>query len=163
MNDAEKEQYHTWNQLAAPLVKQANTFFKDRMPEEKGNEDPATKVSVASILKKLCARYGYAYLGYRKYIYTAEKRVSGGHCIHLEFSSNPLSPDADPEVTLCGLGFRHTIWLDCFSPQNPKETTEYLTLLFDVLAEAETAFFPAILKPYPPTPPWFLPSGSERI
>lgn len=158
MDAEEQSRYDGLNNRVLPLVRQAKEFFDDRMPEEKGNDDPSAPANVASWLKKLCKRYGYAYLGYENFMYFAEKRLPGGHCICLEFVSNPLSPDADPFVNLCGLGFRHQIWLDGFSPQNPRDASWYLTKLFDTLAEAEQTVFPAILDLYPETPDWFMPT-----
>ena len=119
---------------------------------------PAVPVSVASYLKKFGKKYGYAYKGYENYLYFMEKRLPGGHFVCLEFVSNPLSPDADPFVNLAGLGFRHQIWVDGFSPQNPQDATEYFTCLFETLAAAEETVFPAIASLYPPTPDWFLPT-----
>ena len=128
------------------------------MPEEKGNDEPDQKLSVASWLKKLSKRYGYTYSGYLNYIYFLEKKLSNGHYICLEFVSNPLSPDADPYVKLCGLGFNHEIWADGFSPQNSRDASDYFTKLFDTLAQAEESVFAAILDLYPNTPDWFMPT-----
>lgn len=158
MDEDEQACYEQISQRAMPLVKQAEDFFDSHMPEEKGNDDPAARANVASHLKKLSKRHGYTYLGYSNYIYFLEKKLPNGHYICLEFLSNPLSPDADPFVNLCGLGFQYRIWCDGFSPQNPRDAVEYLTQLFDVLAEAERTVFPAILDLYPPTPDWFMPA-----
>ena len=158
MENDEHVRYEALHSQAKPLVKQAKEFINEHMPEEKGNDEPDAKVSVASWLKKLGMRYGYAYLGYSNYVYLMEKRLQDGHYICLEFVSNPLSPDADPYVKLCGLGFNHEIWVDGFSPQNSLDASDYFTKLFDTLAEAEQNVFPAILDLYPPTPNWFMPT-----
>ena len=158
MDDREKALYEDLNLRAAPLVKAAADFFDKHMPEEKGNMDPAAPVSVAAYLKKFGKKYGYAYKGYENYLYFMEKRLPGGHFVCLEFVSNPLSLDADPFVNLVGLGFRHQIWVDGFSPQNPRDAAEYFTSLFETLAAAEETVFPAIADLYPPTPEWFLPT-----
>lgn len=158
MEGAEQAYYEELHSRAKPMVQQAKNFFAGRMPQEKGNTEPASHVSVASWLRKLSKRYGYTYLGYSNYVYFLDKRLPDGHWICLEFLSNPLSPDADPFVTLCGLGFRYEILSDGFSPQNPRDACEYLTRLFDVLAEAEQTVFPAILNLYPATPNWFMPA-----
>ena len=157
MEEGEQACYEELHHHAEPLVKQAKEFFIERMPEEKGNNEPDAHVSVASWLKKLSKRYGYTYSGYMNYIYFLEKKLPNGHYICLEFVSNPLSPDADPFVNLCGLGFKHEIWVDGFSPQNPRDASEYFTQLFGTLTEAEQSVFPTILEIYPPTPDWFIP------
>ena len=158
MDNQEKEFYENLNQQAVPLIKAAKEFFKDQMPEEKGNELPPVSVSVAAYLKKFGKRYGYTYSGYENYMYFMEKRLANGHFICLEFVANPSSPDADPFVNLVGLGFHHQIWFDGFSPQNPQDAFEYFTRLFDTLAKAEETVFPAIFDLYPPTPDYFIPS-----
>ena len=158
MDEDEQIHYDAIHSQAKPLVMQAKDFFNEHMPEEKGNDEPATKVSVASWLKKLSKRYGYTYSGYMNYIYYLEKKLSNGHYICLEFVSNPLSPDADPYVKLCGLGFNHEIWVDGFSPQNSRDASDYFTKLFDTLAQAEESVFAAILDLYPNTPDWFIPT-----
>lgn len=158
MEDGEQTHYDALHEKAKPLIRQAKEFFIGHMPEEKGNDAPHAKVSVASWLKKLCKRYGYTYSGYMHYIYFLEKKLPNGHYICLEFVSNPLSPDADPYVKLCGLGFNHEIWIDGFSPQNGQDAADYFTKLFDTLAQAEASVFPAILELYPTTPDWFVPT-----
>lgn len=158
MDADEQLHYEALHCQAKPLINQANAFFKEHMPEEKGNDEPDTKVSVASWLKKLGKRYGYTYSGYLYYVYFLEKKLSNGHYICLEFVSNPSSPDADPFVNLCGLGFHHQIWADGFSPQNARDASEYFTRLFEVLSMAEKTIFPAILNLYPNSPDWFIPT-----
>lgn len=158
MEESEQIRYEALHRQAKPLITQAKEFFKEHMPEEKGNDEPEAKVSVASWLKKLSKRYGYTYLGYTNYVYFLDKKLSNGHYICLEFVSNPSSPDADPYVNLCGLGFKHEIWVDGFSPQNARDASEYFTKLFDTLAQAEESMFTAILDLYPPTPDWFTPT-----
>ena len=158
MTEDEQIRYEVLHTQAKPLVKQAQEFFDERMPEEKVNDEPDAKVSVASWLKKLSKRYGYIYSGYMNYAYFLEKKLSNGHYICLEFVSNPLSPDADPYVKLCGLGFNHEIWVDGFSPQNTQDASDYFTKLFDTLAQAEKTVFSAILDLYPQTPDWFMPT-----
>ena len=158
MDSNEQICYEALHTQAAPMVRQAKEFFFEHMPEEKGNNEPDTKVSVASWLKKLSKRYGYTYLGYSNYTYFMEKKLPNGHYICLEFVSNPLSPDADPYVKLCGLGFNHEIWADGFSPQNSRDASDYFTKLFDTLAQAEKTVFAAILELYPSTPDWFMPT-----
>ena len=158
MEEEERGRYEEIHRRAGPLVKQARAAFLEQMPEEKGNDEPGSKVSVASWLKKLGKRHGYAYLGYRDHVYSMEKKLPNGHYICLEFVSAPLSADADPIVSLCGLGFEHKIWTDGFSPQNPRDASEYFTKLFDVLSLAESTVFPAILDLYPPSPDWFIPT-----
>lgn len=158
MESEEQRQYEARNLQAKPLVSQAKDFFMQKMPEEKGNDEPAAKVSVASWLKKLGKRYGYTYSGYTNFVYFMEKKLPEGHYICLEFASNPHSPDADPYISLCGLGFQHKIWMDGFSPQNPTDASAYFTKLFDTLAEAEQTLFPSIWKLYPATPDWFVPT-----
>lgn len=158
MDEDEESQYEEWNFQAKTLISRARDFFYEHMPEEKGNDEPEAKANVASWLKKLGKRYGYTYSGYMNYIYFLEKKLSNGHYICLEFVSNPLSPDADPYVKLCGLGFNHEIWVDGFSPQNSRDTSDYFTKLFDTLAQAEKTVFAAILDLYPNTPDWFMPT-----
>lgn len=158
MDEDEQIHYDALHSQAKPLVKQANEFFKEHMPEEKGNDEPTTKVSVASWLKKLSKRYGYTYSGYMNYVFFLKKKLSNGHYISLEFVSNPLSPDADPYVKLCGLGFSHEIWADGFGPQNSSDASDYFTKLFNTLAQAEKTVFAAILDLYPSTPDWFMPT-----
>jgi len=158
MDEEEQIRYEALHSQAKPLVKRSKEFFDDHMPEEKGNDEPDAKVSVASWLKKLSKRYGYTYSGYMDHIYFLEKKLSNGHYICLEFVSNPLSPDADPYVKLCGLGFNHEIWVDGFSPQNSRDAFDYFTKLFDTLAQAETTVFASILDLYPSTPDWFMPT-----
>ena len=158
MEEDERAHYEEIHQQAESFVQIAKEFFIARMPEEKGNDDPEARVSVASWLKKLGKRFGYTYLGYSNYVYLMEKRLPSGHYICLEFVSNPLSPDADPYVKLCGLGFNLEIWADGFSPQNSRDASDYFTKLFDTLAQAEESVFTAILNLYPPTPDWFIPT-----
>lgn len=158
MDEHEQAHYEALNCQAKPLIGQATEFFSNRMPEEKGNDDPEARANVASHLKKLSKQYGYTYLGYNYYIYFLEKQLPNGHYICLEIVSNPHSPDADPNISLCGLGFNHDIWADGFTPQNSRDASEYLSTLFRVLAEAERAVFPPILNLYPPTPEWFMPT-----
>lgn len=158
MDVDEQLHYDALHSQAKPLIKQAKGFFNEHMPEEKGNDEPDAKVSVASWLKKLSKRYGYAYSGYMNYVYFLEKKISNGHYICLEFVSNPSSPDADPYVKLCGLGFNHEIWVDGFGPKNPRDASDYFTKLFDTLAQAEKTVFAAILDLYPNTPEWFMPT-----
>lgn len=158
MEKDEQNRYEETHRQSMPLIKCAKNFFHEHIPEEKGNNEPNARVSVASWLKKLSKRYGYTYSGYSNYVYFLERKIPNGHYICLEFVATPSSPDADPYVNLCGLGFKHNIWCDGFSPQNPKDASEYFTKLFDVLAEAEQAVFPAILDLYPPTPDWFMPT-----
>ncbi len=158
MDGSERIRYEALHTKAKPLVKQAKEFFNEHMPEEKGNEEPDTKVSVASWLQKLSKHYGYTYSGYMNHTYFLEKKLSSGHYICIEFASNPLSPDADPYVKLCGLGFNHEIWADGFSPQNPQDASKYFTKLFETLAQAEKSVFPAVLDLYPDTPNWFIPT-----
>ena len=158
MEESEQIRYEALHSQAKPLITQAKEFFNEHMPEEKGNDELDAKVSVASQLKKLGKHYGYTYLGYSNYVYLMEKRLQDGHYICLEFVSNPLSPDADPYVKLCGLGFNHEIWVDGFSPQNTQDASDYFTKLFDTLAQAEKTVFSAILDLYPQTPDWFMPT-----
>lgn len=158
MEEGEHIRYDALHTQAKPLIKDAKKFFDEHMPEEKGNDEPDAKVSVSSWLQKLSKRYGYTYLGYMNYIYFLEKKLSNGHYICLEFVSNPSSPDADPYVKLCGLGFNHEIWADGFSPQNAHDASDYFSKLFDTLAQAEQTVFPAILDLYPSTPDWFIPT-----
>ena len=158
MEEGEQIRYEVLHSQAKPLLKQAKEFFDEHMPEVKGNDEPDAKVSVASWLKKFSKRYGYTYSGYMNYIYFLEKKLSTGHYICLEFVSNPLSPDADPYVKLCGLGFNHEIWIDGFSPQNSRDASDYFTKLFDTLVLSEESVFPAILDLYPKTPDWFMPT-----
>ena len=158
MDDDEQARYEELHRQAKPLVQQANDFFADHMPDEKGNGEPDTRVSVASWLKKFSKRYGYTYLGYDNFIYFLKKRLANGHYICLEFVSEPNNPGADPGVYLCGLGFRYEIWYDGFYPQNPHDASDYFTRLFDVLAEVEQTVFSAVLDLYPTTPGWFVPT-----
>jgi hypothetical protein len=158
MDENEQADYEARNRQVIPFVKAAKAVFTAQMPEEKGNNEPESPVSVAAWLKKMAKRYGYTYSGYRNFIYFMEKKLPGGHCACLEFVSSPDDPAADPFVNLCGLGFRHEIWADGFAPQNPKEAEHYFTRLFDTLATAEKTVFPAILDCYPATPDWFVPS-----
>lgn len=158
MDSNEQICYEELHTQAAPMVQRAKAFFTAHMPEEKGNDEPDTKVSIASWLKKLSKRYGYTYAGYSSYIYFIDKKLPNGHYICLEFVSNPLSPDADPYVKLCGLGFNHEIWVDGFSPQNSRDASDYFTKLFDTLAQAEKTVFVEILDLYPDTPDWFMPT-----
>ncbi|MBQ8579699.1 MAG: hypothetical protein IJ448_03290 [Oscillospiraceae bacterium] len=158
MENDEQARYEELHRQAKPLVQQANDFFADHMPDEKGNGEPDTRVSVASWLKKFSKRYGYTYLGYDNFIYFLKKRLANGHYICLEFVSEPNNPGADPGVYLCGLGFRYEIWYDGFYPQNPHDASDYFTRLFDVLAEVEQTVFSAVLDLYPTTPGWFVPT-----
>jgi hypothetical protein len=158
MDENEQADYEARNRQVIPFVRAAKDFFTAQMPEEKGNNEPESPVSVAAWLKKMAKRYGYTYSGYRNFIYFMEKKLPGGHCACREFVSSPDDPAAEPFVNLCGLGFRHEIWADGFAPQNPKEAEHYFTRLFDTLATAEKTVFPAILDCYPATPDWFVPS-----
>lgn len=158
MDETDQAAYRVRSQQALPHIQQAKQFFTAQMPEEKGNNDPESPVSVAVWLKKMAKCCGYTYSGYRNFIYFMEKKLPDGHYVCLEFISGPDDPAADPFVNLCGLGFRHEIWVDSFDPQNPKDAQTYFTRLFDTLAKAEETVFPAILEHYPPTPDWFVPS-----
>ena len=158
MDEAEQADYATRNRQVAPSLEAAKAFFTAQMPEEKGNNEPESPVSVAAWLKKMANRYGYTYSGYRNFIYFMEKKLPDGHYVCLEFVSSPDDPAADPFVSLYGLGFRHEIWVAGFDPQNSKDAEHYFTRLFDTLATAEKTVFPAILDCYPATPDWFLPS-----
>ena len=157
LEEEDKAYYSNLHSQALPLVQNAKDFFAERMPEEKGNDEPPAQIRVASLLQKLGKKHGYAYLGYQNETYSMEKHLAGGHCICLDFFSNPLSADADPLISLCGLGFRHQIWSDGFSPQNPKDAQEYFTKLFDTLDQAEKTVFVSIANLYPTTPEWFMP------
>lgn len=158
LEEDEQIRYEALHAQASPLVRQAKAFFTQHMPEEKGNGEPDENVRIASWLKKLGKRYGYAYSGYADHAYTLEKKLTNGHYICLEFVSSPSCPCADPYVTLCGLGFTHKIWADGFSPQNSRDASDYFTKLFDTLALAEKTVFEAILDLYPQTPDWFIPT-----
>ena len=158
LDNDEQAHYDALHCQAKPLISHAKEYFNEHMPEEKGNDEPDAKVSVASWLKKLSKRYGYTYAGYMNYAYFLEKKISNGHYVCLEFVSDPSSPSADPYVTLCGLGFNHEIWADGFSPQNSQDASDYFTKLFDTLAQAEKSVFAAILDLYPKTPDWFTPT-----
>lgn len=158
MDKAEEATYQMLNHQSLPLIAQAKEFFTAHMPDEKGNNDPAAPVSVASWLKKMGKRYGYAYKGCQHYIYFMEKKLTNGHYVCLEFVSGPDDPASDPFVSLWGLGFRHEIWMDSFAPQNSRDADFYFTRLFETLVKAETSVFPAILERYPTTPDWFVPT-----
>ena len=158
MDENEQADYEARNRQVIPSVEAAKTFFTAQMPEEKGNNEPESPVSVAAWLKKMGKRYGYTYSGCRNFIYFMEKKLQDGHFVCLEFVSSPDDPAADPFVNLCGLGFHHQIWVSGFAPQNIKDAQIYFTRLFDTLAKAEETVFPAILERYPPTPDWFVPS-----
>ncbi|MBP3412508.1 MAG: hypothetical protein J6K89_04545 [Oscillospiraceae bacterium] len=157
LTEEEAAQYEQLHQQAGPFLVQAKDFFCQQMPEEKGNDQPEGKVSVATCLKKFGKAYGYTYCGFRNRVYIMEKRLTRGHFIYLEFVSNPHCPSADPVVSLRGLNFDHPIWGDGFAPQNPTDAAWYFTKLFDTLAQAEEGLFPAILNLYPPTPQWYSP------
>ena len=158
MDENEQADYEARNRQVIPFIEAAKTFFTAQMSEEKGNNDSESPVSVAAWLKKMGKRYGYTYSGCRNFIYFMEKKLPGGHYVCLAFVSSPDEPAADPFVKLCGLGFRHEIWVDGFEPQNPRDAEHYFTRLFDTLATAEKTVLPAILDCYPVTPDWFVPS-----
>ncbi|MBQ9083475.1 MAG: hypothetical protein IJY28_08255 [Clostridia bacterium] len=158
MDDDDPAYYDALHRMAAPLVVQAGRFFDDHSPKICGSTTPDTKVSTAALLKKFGKQYGYTYRGYDYYVYSMEKRLPGGHCLCLDFVSSPSIPRADPCISLCGLGFRHDIWAADFIPQNTQHFSDYLTQLFDCLAEAEQTVFPALLDLYPQTPDWFVPA-----
>lgn len=137
MDENEQADYEARNRQVIPFIEAAKTFFTAQMSEEKGNNDSESPVSVAAWLKKMGKRYGYTYSGCRNFIYFMEKKLPGGHYVCLAFVSSPDEPAVDPFIKLCGLGFRHEIWVDGFEPQNPRDAEHYFTRLFDTLATAE--------------------------
>lgn len=157
MTEEEQTFYEDRNRKAAAPLRKAAAYFDTRLPERPEADGVPSNAGVAARLKKLAARFGYAYKGYSHYIYFLEKKLPDGHYVCLEFVSNPRCPGADPFITLRGLGFDHPVWKSHFHPRSAKDAGEYLTTLFEALAEAENALFPAILEPYPPTPDWFTP------
>lgn len=157
MESDEQSQYKALHRKARPFITQATDWSNERIPENTEHDGPQTSVSIASWLKKLGKRYGYTYQGFHDYTYTLHKKLPGGHFSYLELVSAPTSGDADLYVSLCGLGFKHEIWVGSFHPRPPQDASEYFTHLFNVLTEAEETVFPPILELYPPTPPWFMP------
>ena len=157
MEEKDRERYAQMAVQAEPMIRTAKTFFEERMPNSADHGEMEGAPNVAAVLKRLCKRYGYQYIGYDYYIYFVRKKLPGGHYVCVELESSPSFPSADPGVSLCGLGFEHEIWGSTFSPRNARETTEYLTEFFQTLAQAEEAVFGDILKNYPDTPDWYLP------
>ena len=157
LNDKPQTQYEALTQTPAPQSLSGKEFAALWMPEIQEQAEEAQPVKLASLLKKLGKRYGYTYRGCDYFVYTMQKKLPNGHYICLEFQAGPSWSSADPGVFLCGLGFRHVIWGDVYSPQNPKGANDYFTKLFDTLALAEETVFPAILDRYPITPDWFVP------
>lgn len=158
MSEQENALYEDLNRRAIPLIQSAKDFFDNRIPDFPGDDDTASLSQFAFHLKKLASHFGYEYKGYSYYMYFLEKKLVNGHYICLEFVSHPRSPCADPFVNLCGLGFNHQIWIGNFKPQKPQDIKNYLTLFFEVLAQAENTVLPAILDLYPQTPDWFMPT-----
>ena len=155
--------YEALHEKTTPLLRKAEDFFAKRMPEEKGNFEPETSVSNATILKKYCKLHGYTYEGFREMAYTITKKLPNGHYILVEFASMPMSRSADPTVFLTGLGFQYIIWCDGFEAQNLTDAHFYFSKLFETLAAAEETIFAQILEAYPPTPSWFIPQPYSRI
>ncbi len=158
MDDNDPAYYDELHRMAAPLVTQAGYFFEYHSPKIRGTTATSTSVNIAAGLKRIAKQYGYTYRGYDYYVYSMEKKLPGGHYLCLDFVSSPSTPRADPCISLCGLGFKLDIWAADFIPQNTQQLSDYLTQLFDCLAEAEQTIFPAILDLYPPTPDWFMPT-----
>lgn len=156
LSEQEKALYEELNRRAVPLIRSAKEFFNRRITNPACADHAASLSKLASQLKKISSYYGYTYCGYKHYVYFLEKKLPNGHYINLEFVSNPRFPGADPFVHLCGLGFKHQIWIGDFKPQNPQDMKNYLTALFEVLSEAENTVLPSILDLYPDTPDWFM-------
>ena len=157
MEKADQQQYDELAARVAPTVSAAKRFLEESMPIHRNDDEPGGAPNVATVLKRLCRRYGYQYVGYEYYIYFAQKKLPGGHYVCVELESSPSLPSADPSVSLCGLGFQHEIWCSTFAPRNAAETAEYLNQFFRTLAQAEATVFADILKEYPDTPDWYLP------
>lgn len=157
MEKSDQQQYDELAARVAPTVSAAKKFLEESMPIHRNDDEPEGAPNVATVLKRLCRRYGYQYVGYEYYIYFAQKKLPSGHYVCVELESSPSLPGADPGVSLCGLGFRHEIWCSTFAPRNAAETAEYLNQFFRTLAQAEATVFADILKEYPDTPDWYLP------
>jgi hypothetical protein len=157
MEEPDEKRYSELAALVAPKVCAAKAFFEEAMPKHRNDDEPESSPNVAAVLKRLCKRYGYQYVGYDYYIYFAQKKLPGGHYVCVELESSPTFPAADPGVSLYGLGFRHEIWSDIFRPQNAGVTSDYLNAFFQTLARAEETVFAEILKEYSDTPDWYLP------
>lgn len=156
LSQEEKARYAELNDSAEPLIRHAETYFERNLPPEKISKEKAP-AKTASILKKLCKKYGYTYAGYEYYMYFMRKKTPRGNYIVLEADTEPSHEGIGIHVGFQGIGFNHGICYHAYECPDKNDLTENLTGFFDTLAAAEKSVFEELDNHFPPTPDWFQP------
>lgn len=158
--DEEQLFYDNLNETAKPMVSDAEKYLKACVPEHPDrNIDSANppKLPTASILKRLCKKYGFEYVKYEYFSCFIQKRTDNGHYLLLDANISPNSRFAGITANFAGMGFSHRILTAGLTPQNAEELENFFELCFQSLNAAEKEVLPPLSAHYPATPEWYIP------
>lgn len=151
-SDAETAQYAEWNRQAQPLAREAANALDKIRKTPKLMLVPAKSKSLGTLLKKMCAKYGYTYVMYEYHMYFIQKRTENGHIISLEVNNGRCGDECNIAASFSGLGFEHRVgYASCHAPS--KEL--FLDQFFQALTEVERDILSKLDTLFPPTPNWY--------
>lgn len=157
MTPSEQAVYDALNGDAEPMLQQARTLFKDRLPEISLTASPPfiPKFSAAPVVKKLCKQFGYTYVDYHYNTFFFQKRTKNGHYILPDIDIGPMLKAVTITVRFKGVGFEHWLGSTYRQPQSQEELEQELLQFFQALSAFEQELLPALDAHFPQTPAWF--------
>lgn len=157
MTPSEQAVYDALNLDATPMIEQAHTLFKGRLPEASlpGSNTLIPKFSAAPVVKKLCKQFGYTYVEYHYNTFFFQKRTKNGHYILPDIDIGPMLKAVTMTVRFKGLGFDRWLGSTYRQPQSQEELEQTLLQFFQALSAFEQESLPKLDAHFPQTPDWF--------
>ncbi len=147
--------YAQQKQRVQPYLEQARQFLKENLPQVSNAQGTAGRVSAANVLKKLCQKYGFRYLGYCYHVYRMKKRTALGHYITIEVENGRSGDECNITVDFKGLGFDLRLMTFCWVPDSKMDISFIYDQIFQLLCQAEAHVLQPIGALFPETPNWF--------
>ena len=163
LSEEEQQQITVNSQAAMPILARCQEFFAQHLPQGFQQVLTLPSYSLASALKKLGKRFGYAYRSLPGSGATCilEKRTVSGNILHVWVDTGPSHARTEVRVSFKGLGFSHCLASANFAPVNQEELEERLAQTMAFVEEFRTSLLPALDACFPPCPTWFEPSQWE--
>lgn len=158
LSEEEQQEIANWDKQIQPTLEASRSFFTQRFPEKRKQNNFPSNYTIAPKLKKLAQQYGFSYQYLSFGGYTLDKRTPRGHVLRIFVDSGPSRFDTGFSVFFQGLGFRHQICSLTQTPTNQKESDACAEKMLAVIAEFEKAHIPELDKFYNETPEWYIPS-----
>ncbi|MBQ7850490.1 MAG: hypothetical protein IJ343_12250 [Clostridia bacterium] len=160
LTEAERQHAAQISQAAEPMLERCRVFFQERMPERWTQTFDAARYSLATAMKKLAKRYGYAYsMVWSGGMFGLAKRTERGHVVFITADAGPSRTRTEFSVYLQGIGFNHCLSKAGFAPVTQAELEAVLEQAMDCVAEFEQTLLPAADALFPECPAWFEPSA----